>query len=47
MKKLSLTTWIFIALVAGMAFGTLLPGPATKFAVLGDKIGRASCRERV
>jgi proton glutamate symport protein len=36
LKKLSLTTWIFIALVAGMAFGTLLPGPATKFAVLGD-----------
>ena len=36
MKKISLTAWILIALVAGIAFGALLPGPAKQMAVLGS-----------
>ena len=36
MKKLNnLTTWILIGLVAGIAFGALLPGPAQNCAILG------------
>jgi proton glutamate symport protein len=35
MKKLNLTAWILIALVAGIAFGTVLPGPAKQCAILG------------
>ncbi|MEO8052980.1 MAG: cation:dicarboxylase symporter family transporter, partial [Acidobacteriota bacterium] len=35
MKKLSLTSWIMIGLVAGVVFGTLLPGPAKQVGVLG------------
>ena len=34
-KKPSLTTWILIGLVAGVVFGTLLPGPAKQLGVLG------------
>src|SRR6202162_5179004 len=35
MKKLNLTTWILTALVAGIAFGAFLPGPAKECAILG------------
>jgi len=35
MKRPSLTAWILIALVAGIAFGALLPGPAKQMAILG------------
>lgn len=35
MKRVSLTTWILIALVAGIAFGAFLPGPAKNLAILG------------
>jgi proton glutamate symport protein len=35
MKKPNLTTWILIALVAGIAFGAGLPGPAKECAILG------------
>ena len=35
MKKLNLTTWILTALVAGIAFGAILPGPAQNCAILG------------
>src|ERR1700683_647306 len=35
MKRISLTTWIMIGLVAGIAFGALLPGPAKQTAILG------------
>jgi proton glutamate symport protein len=35
MKRISLTTWILIALVAGIAFGAVAPGPAKQMAVLG------------
>src|SRR3954469_12710121 len=35
MKRVSLTTWILIALVAGVAFGALLPGPAKQLGILG------------
>src|SRR3954470_2974432 len=35
MKRPSLTAWILIALVAGIAFGAVLPGPAKQMAVLG------------
>jgi proton glutamate symport protein len=36
MKKLNnLTTWILTALVAGIAFGAFLPGPAQNCAILG------------
>ena len=34
-KRPSLTTWILIALVAGIAFGAVLPGPAVKLGILG------------
>ena len=34
-KKPSLTTWILIGLVAGVVFGTVLPGPAKQLGVLG------------
>ena len=36
MKKISLTAWILIALVAGIAFGAVLPGPAKQMAILGS-----------
>jgi proton glutamate symport protein len=35
MKRISLTTWILIGLVAGVAFGALFPGPAVAMAILG------------
>ena len=35
MKRPSLTTWILIGLVAGIAFGAFFPGPAQKMAILG------------
>src|SRR5262249_31646179 len=35
MKKVSMTTWILIALVAGIAFGALFPGPAKELGLLG------------
>jgi proton glutamate symport protein len=35
MKRPSLTAWILIALVAGIAFGAVLPGPARQMAILG------------
>ncbi|HEY3835758.1 MAG TPA: cation:dicarboxylase symporter family transporter [Bryobacteraceae bacterium] len=35
MKKLNLTSWILIALVAGIAFGAFLPGPAKQCAIFG------------
>src|SRR3954469_625536 len=35
MKRVSLTTWILIALVAGIAFGAVLPGPAKQLGILG------------
>ncbi|HXP87114.1 MAG TPA: cation:dicarboxylase symporter family transporter [Bryobacteraceae bacterium] len=34
-KRSSLTVWILIALVAGIAFGALLPGPGKALGVLG------------
>lgn len=34
MKRISLTAWIFIALIAGIAFGALFPGPGQKTAIL-------------
>jgi proton glutamate symport protein len=34
-KRISLTTWIIIGLVAGVAFGALFPGPAKASAILG------------
>jgi proton glutamate symport protein len=34
-KKISLTTWILVALVAGVAFGILFPGPAVQLRLLG------------
>jgi proton glutamate symport protein len=36
MKRISLTVWILLALVAGIAFGAILPGPAKQMAVLGS-----------
>jgi proton glutamate symport protein len=36
MKRPSLTAWILIALVAGIAFGAVLPGPAKQMAILGS-----------
>lgn len=36
MKKISLTAWILIALVAGILFGAALPGPAKQMAILGS-----------
>jgi hypothetical protein len=35
MKRPSLTTWILIALIAGIIFGAFLPGPAKQLAILG------------
>ena len=35
MKKISLTTWILIALVAGIAFGAAFPAPAKEMRLLG------------
>jgi proton glutamate symport protein len=35
MKRISLTTWILIGLVAGVAFGALLPKQAVGLAILG------------
>ena len=35
MKRPSLTTWILIALVAGIAFGVAFPAPAVKMGLLG------------
>jgi proton glutamate symport protein len=35
-KKPSLSVWILIALVAGIAFGALFPGPAKEFGLLGN-----------
>src|SRR5215472_10421350 len=35
MKKISLTAWILISLVAGIVFGAMAPGPATQLAILG------------
>src|SRR5689334_24906010 len=35
MRQPSLTVWILIALVAGIAFGALFPGPAKEFGLLG------------
>ena len=35
MKRPSLTTWILIALVAGIAFGSVFPGPAKEMGLLG------------
>src|SRR5579862_9284714 len=35
LKRPSLTTWILLALVAGILFGAALPGPAVKLAILG------------
>jgi proton glutamate symport protein len=34
-RKPSLTTWILVGLVAGIAFGALFPAPAARLAVLG------------
>jgi len=34
-KKPSLSVWILIALVAGIAFGAVFPGPAKEFGLLG------------
>lgn len=35
MKRISLTAWILIALVAGIVFGAVFPGPAKQLALLG------------
>jgi len=35
MKRISLTTWILIALVGGIVFGAVLPGPAKQLGILG------------
>jgi proton glutamate symport protein len=35
LKRISLTTWILLGLVAGILFGATLPGPAVKLAILG------------
>jgi proton glutamate symport protein len=35
MKRVSLTTWILIALVAGVAFGAVFPAPAKHLGILG------------
>lgn len=35
MKRLSLTAWILIGLIAGIVFGAFFPGPAQKMALLG------------
>src|ERR1700677_985511 len=35
MKRPSLTTWILIALAAGVVFGAMFPAPAVKLGLLG------------
>src|SRR2546425_953980 len=35
MKRISLTAWILIALVAGIGFGAAFPGPAQALGILG------------
>src|SRR5712671_1359005 len=35
MKRISLTTWILVGLVAGTAFGALFPEPAKQLGLLG------------
>jgi len=35
LKRVSLTSWILIALVAGIAFGAFFPGPGKDLAILG------------
>jgi proton glutamate symport protein len=35
MKRISLTTWILLALVGGIAFGAFFPGPAKELGILG------------
>ena len=35
MKRVSITTWILIGLVAGVVFGAVFPGPAVRLGVLG------------
>lgn len=35
MKRISLTSWILIALFAGIAFGAFFPGPAKEMGILG------------
>jgi proton glutamate symport protein len=35
LKRVSLTTWILIALVGGIVFGAVLPGPAKEMGILG------------
>jgi proton glutamate symport protein len=35
LKRISLTAWILIALVAGIAFGAVFPGPAKELGILG------------
>src|SRR5579872_2359747 len=35
MKRISLTSWILIGLVGGIAFGAVLPGPAKQLGILG------------
>jgi proton glutamate symport protein len=35
MKRISLTTWILLALVGGIVFGAVLPGPAKEMGILG------------
>jgi proton glutamate symport protein len=35
LKRISLTTWILIALVGGIVFGAIAPGPAKQLAILG------------
>ena len=35
MKRISLTTWILIALVAGVGFGAAFPAPANQLGILG------------
>ena len=35
LKRISLTAWILIALVAGVAFGAVFPGPAKELGILG------------
>ena len=35
LKRVSLTIWIIIGLIGGIAFGALLPGPARQVAILG------------
>src|SRR5712672_2807059 len=36
MKRVSLTSWILIALAAGVAFGAVFPAPAKELGILGS-----------